>query len=134
MPVREYTNPIRISMNDIFVSSAEGQIGSIEEGRIECEVVTDNEPLILMPGKLLRNLKSMQVNGTLRKQAVAGDSVEMSINFPKGFDYTILKPGMMLCAPKYLSYPDYEFRAEITSFELKYPIIKGKSIYMHTHF
>jgi len=70
----------------------------------------------------------------MKAQAIAGDSVELSVNFPKSFDFALLRRGMILCDPKNVCYAIKEFMAEITTFELKYPLIRGKSVYVHTRF
>jgi len=73
-------------------------------------------------------VRAIEISKKRVGQAVPGDLCEISLQLPPAVDPSYMKPGNVLCDPRYPIHQVREFRAQIVVFEVKTPITRGQPV------
>ena len=61
-----------------------------------------------------------------------GDICDIALVIPPAVDPSYIKPGNVLCDPRYPIYQVKEFRAQIVVFDIKIPITRGQPVIIYS--
>lgn len=104
--------PLRLTISDVFRGGVQNPISI--SGRIDSGYFQEWDSLITVPSKELATVKSLTVNDTPAKWAVAGHNVVVHL---AGIDPAHLRPGDVLCSPTSPLLPLKSFNLRLLAFE-----------------
>ena len=73
-------------------------------------------------------VRNIEISKKRVQQAQPGDICEISLQIPAAVDPNYIKPGNVVCDPRYPIHQVREFRAQIVVFDVKIPIIRGQPV------
>eukprot|EP00010_Vexillifera_abyssalis_P005174 CAMPEP_0201556812 /NCGR_PEP_ID=MMETSP0173_2-20130828/57888_1 /ASSEMBLY_ACC=CAM_ASM_000268 /TAXON_ID=218659 /ORGANISM="Vexillifera sp., Strain DIVA3 564/2" /LENGTH=598 /DNA_ID=CAMNT_0047969319 /DNA_START=21 /DNA_END=1817 /DNA_ORIENTATION=+ len=126
-PKRPSQKPFRLCIADSFKDKA---LGSVAAGKIQTGRVTSGDRLLMIPLYETCVVKALHANGNGVSYASAGDNVELGLT-GMAKDRTIVT-GTFLCDPEHPIPVVRRFQAQIITFELDIPILKGQEVMVHS--
>eukprot|EP01134_Creolimax_fragrantissima_P005425 CFRG5425T1 len=124
-PVRPISQPLRMSVSDIFKSTVGG--ASIL-CTIHCGKLQVGDPIMHMPGSNVGVIKKLEVQEYVQDWAVAGDVVTMVVD---GIDTEHVSAGHFFCDPHNPVKCTDKFEAQIVLFDVDVPITRGFPVLLH---
>uniref|UniRef100_A0A7S4H849 Tr-type G domain-containing protein n=2 Tax=Guillardia theta TaxID=55529 RepID=A0A7S4H849_GUITH len=124
-PPRPVDLPLRLSISDVFKTQA---MGSCVAGRIEAGVLSPGAQVLLRPGDLTANVRSVQRHGNKVATAKAGDSVTVALT---SIDFDQVQVGAFLCPPEAPIPLSSSFLAQILLFDIQEPVTLGYQATMY---
>ncbi|KAJ1509767.1 HBS1-like protein, partial [Coelomomyces lativittatus] len=120
VPERALFQPFRLRVSEKKANWVHGQIdtGSIQVG----------EPIVVLPHQTSAQVRSIQIEGTSCKFAVAGDQVGIQLT---GIDGDVLAPHDVLCAPSSPIAVTDTFECKVVIFDCLVPITPGFPFLLH---
>eukprot|EP01117_Protostelium_nocturnum_P004801 TRINITY_DN1741_c0_g1_i4.p1 TRINITY_DN1741_c0_g1~~TRINITY_DN1741_c0_g1_i4.p1 ORF type:complete len:529 (+),score=181.78 TRINITY_DN1741_c0_g1_i4:472-2058(+) len=123
--VREISKPFRLCISDMYKAQV---LGLAAAGRVEAGLVSVGDKLLVSPGNEICTVKGIKIHGESVEYATAGDYVDLGLS---GVDGQLINNGNVLCDPEKAIPVSNRFRAQILTFTLQRPILKGQSAEMH---
>jgi selenocysteine-specific translation elongation factor len=96
VPLQDESLPFRMIVSSFFESSGGKLKGHILEGQIKGGVLHKESKLVIAPLGVECQVKDFLVNGERRKEALAGDRVEVLIKVLKEEELHLIRAGMLL--------------------------------------
>ena len=128
LPKRNSTKPMRICVYDYYKSTEGTIIGDCIQAKIDSGIIKDKDSVLLMPLNHIVQIKSIEISKKRVPFAAPGDLCDISLVIPPSLDPSYIKPGNVLCDPKYPIQFVREFRAQIVVFDIKTPITRGQPV------
>lgn len=126
-PQKPIDKPLRIPIQAVY--SIKG-IGTVPVGRVETGVLKPGDQVVIMPGNLRAEVKSIEMHHTPLQQAIPGDNIGFNL---KGVDKSQLQRGMVVSHPDNPCKVATEFRAQIIVINHPTAIAVGYTPVMHVH-
>lgn len=151
-PEREVDKPFRLTINDVF-----REAGLSIGGKVETGFFSVGDRLVCMPYGDMCTVKSIRFNGQQVEHASAGANVDVTLNgieqtsisyvgFRIAFFSTELEIfssshsflghfcsiGSVLCDPEQPVVVSKRFKAQILTFSLEMPLMRGQRLLLHT--
>ena len=126
-PPKPIDKPLRIPIQAVY--SIKG-IGTVPVGRVETGVLKPGDQVVIMPGGLRAEVKSIEMHHTPLQQAVPGDNIGFNL---KGVEKAQLSRGMVVSHPDNPCKVAEEFRAQIIIINHPTAISVGYTPVMHIH-
>jgi elongation factor 1 alpha-like protein len=123
-PEREVDKPFRLTVNDIFRES-----GLSIGGKVETGFFSVGDKLVCLPYGDPCVVKSIRFNGQPVDYAAAGANVDVTLN---GIEQTSITIGSVLCDPEQPIQVTKRFKAQILTFALEVPLMRGQRLLLHT--
>jgi elongation factor 1 alpha-like protein len=128
--VRDMERPFRLSISDVYKDS--NQSGGVTiAGKIEAGVVSTGDKLLLMPANEVCTVKHVRMaQGEVVDFATAGENVDIALT---GIDIKVINFGNILCDPENPINLVRTITAQIITFSMPHPLVRGQSLYMFLH-
>ncbi|MCS7118094.1 MAG: translation elongation factor EF-1 subunit alpha [Thaumarchaeota archaeon] len=126
-PPKPVDKPLRIPIQAVY--SIKG-VGTVPVGRVETGVLKPGDQVVIMPGGIRAEVKSIEMHHTPLPQAVPGDNIGFNL---KGVDKAQLTRGMVLSHVETPCKVAEEFRAQIIVINHPTAIAVGYTPVMHIH-
>lgn len=120
---RDLEKPFRLSVHDVFKDAH--SLGVTIAGKIESGFVTTGDKLFLLPQGNIVGVRGLRVGTALVDRAAAGVNVEIGLT---DIEEKMLGIGDVLCDPCAPVPMVSKFQAQLVTFDLERPIIKGQNI------
>jgi len=124
-PPRPVDLPLRLSISDVFKTQS---MGSCVAGRIEAGTLAPGGQVLVRPGDLTANVRSVQRHGSKVGMAKAGDSVTVAL---VSIDFDQVQVGGFLCPPEAPMPMACSFLAQILLFDIQEPVTLGYQATMY---
>ncbi|KAK9474028.1 P-loop containing nucleoside triphosphate hydrolase protein [Dipodascopsis tothii] len=122
---RDLSAPLRMSVSDVMKASTSGVTVA---GRLSAGTMQANESVMVVPSGELAVVKSIAVDDSDRKWAVAGENVVVQL---AQIDAAHVRNGDIVCAPEAPVPRTRRLRAKVLVFELARPLLKGSTVLLH---
>jgi elongation factor 1-alpha len=126
-PPKPIDKPLRIPIQAVY--SIKG-VGTVPVGRVETGVLRPGDQVVIMPGNIRAEVKSIEMHHTPLPQAVPGDNIGFNL---KGVEKAVLQRGMVVSHPDNPCKVAEEFRAQIIVINHPTAIAVGYTPVMHIH-
>ncbi|MEM3041532.1 MAG: EF-Tu/IF-2/RF-3 family GTPase, partial [Nitrososphaerota archaeon] len=126
-PPKPIDKPLRIPIQAVY--SIKG-VGTVPVGRVETGVLKPGDQVVIMPGNIRAEVKSIEMHHAPLPQAVPGDNIGFNL---KGIEKTALQRGMVVSHPDSPCKVAEEFRAQIIVINHPTAIAVGYTPVMHIH-
>ncbi|MEN3047191.1 MAG: translation elongation factor EF-1 subunit alpha [Candidatus Caldarchaeales archaeon] len=126
-PPKPVDKPLRIPIQAVY--SIKG-VGTVPVGRVETGVLKPGDQVVIMPGGIRAEVKSIEMHHTPLPQAVPGDNIGFNL---KGVDKTQLARGMVVSHSDNPCKVAEEFRAQVIIINHPTAIAVGYTPVMHIH-
>jgi len=126
-PPKPLDKPLRLPVQAVY--SIKG-VGTVPVGRVETGVLKVNDVVVIQPGNLKAEVKSIEMHHQSLPQAVPGDNIGFAL---KGVEKTQLSRGMVVCSPTASCPVAKEFIAQIVVIYHPTAIAAGYTPVMHIH-
>jgi elongation factor 1 alpha-like protein len=126
-PKRNTEKPFRMVVSDVFKSQS---LGLAVSGKIEAGCVIPREKILIMPINVPIVVKGLEVQGEAIKIGKAGEKVDLGVKDIS--DENFLIAGQILCDISNPIRLVSKFVAQISTVDIKIPIISGTSIILYT--
>ena len=120
---RDLEKPFRISVHDVFKDAH--ALGVTVAGKIESGFVTTGDKLLLLPQGTIVGVKGLRVGTALTERASAGINVEIGLT---DIEEKMLGIGDVLCDPMAPVPMVTKIQAQLVTFDIERPIIKGQNL------
>lgn len=120
---RDLEKPFRISVHDVFRDAH--ALGVTVAGKIESGFITTGDKLLLLPQGTIVGVKGLRVGTTLTDRAAAGVNVEIGLT---DIEEKMLGIGDVLCDPVSPVPMVTKIQAQLVTFDIERPIIKGQNL------
>lgn len=127
VPELPINKPLRIPIQDVY--SIKG-IGTVPVGRVETGVMKVNDTVVIMPGNLKGEVKSIEMHHEAIQEAKPGDNIGFCI---RGIDKESIKRGYVVGKPDDPPTVAKEFIAQIIVLQHPNVIAKGYTPIFHCH-
>ncbi|MEM5772101.1 MAG: translation elongation factor EF-1 subunit alpha [Candidatus Aenigmatarchaeota archaeon] len=127
VPELPINKPLRIPIQDVY--SIKG-IGTVPVGRVETGVMKVNDTVVIMPGNLKGEVKSIEMHHEAIQEAKPGDNIGFCI---RGIDKENIKRGYVVGKPDDPPTVAKEFIAQIIVLQHPNVIAKGYTPVFHCH-
>lgn len=126
-PPKPIDKPLRLPIQAVY--SIKG-VGVVPVGRVETGVLKPGDQVVIMPGNLITEVKSIEMHHTQLPQAVPGDNIGFNL---KGVEKSQLQRGMVVSHPSSPCRVAEEVRAQIIVINHPTAIAAGYTPVMHLH-
>lgn len=126
-PVKPMDKPLRIPIQAVY--SIKG-VGTVPVGRVETGVLKPGDTVLINPGGLSAEVKSIEMHHQQIPQAVPGDNIGFNL---KGLDKAQLVRGMVISLPENPTSVSKEITAQIIVIYHPTAIAVGYTPVMHVH-
>jgi translation elongation factor EF-1alpha len=126
-PPKPIDKPLRIPIQAVY--SIKG-VGTVPVGRVETGVLKVGDQVVIMPGGLRAEVKSIEMHHTPLQQAAPGDNIGFNL---KGVEKAQLSRGMVVSHPDNPCKVAEEFRAQVIIINHPTAISVGYTPVMHIH-
>ncbi|MCS7095109.1 MAG: translation elongation factor EF-1 subunit alpha [Thaumarchaeota archaeon] len=126
-PPKPVDKPLRIPIQAVY--SIKG-VGTVPVGRVETGVLKPGDQIMIMPGGVRAEVKSIEMHHTPLQQALPGDNIGFNL---KGVDKAQLARGMVVSHADNPCKVAEEFRAQIIVINHPTAIAVGYTPVMHVH-
>lgn len=123
-PEREVDKPFRLTINDVYRES-----GLSVGGKVETGFFSVGDKLVCMPYGDSCTVKSIRFNGQPVEHAAAGANVDVTL---VNIEQTSVSIGSVLCDPENPVKVTKRFKAQILTFSLEMPLMRGQRLLLHT--
>jgi elongation factor 1 alpha-like protein len=123
---RDLEKPFRMSINDIFRDPH--VLGLTVAGKIESGFLTVGDKLSILPLGNIVGVKGIRVGSSTVDRASAGVNVEIGL---LDIEEKVLSVGDVLCDPMAPVPLIQKIRAQLVTFDLDMPILKGKTVILY---
>jgi len=126
-PPKPIDKPLRLPIQAVY--SIKG-VGTVPVGRVETGVLKPGDVILIQPGGLKAEIKSIEMHHTSLPQAVPGDNIGFAL---KGVEKSQLSRGMVVCPPNNPCPVAKEFIAQLVVIYHPTAIAAGYTPVMHIH-
>jgi elongation factor 1-alpha len=127
LPVRPTDKPLRLPVQDVYSITG---VGTVPVGRVETGILKPNQTVLIMPGGLKAEIKSIEMHHQNLPEARAGDNIGFNI---RGIGKNDIKKGDVLCEPNNPATVVEEFTAQIIVLNHPTVIAAGYTPVFHIH-
>lgn len=86
-------------------------MGDCISAKVESGIIKEKDELLLMPYNTMVTIKTIESSKRRLKYAIPGTLCDISLNLPTSFDPSFVRPGNVLCDPRFPVHQVKEFRA-----------------------
>jgi elongation factor 1-alpha len=126
-PPKPVDKPLRLPIQAVY--SIKG-VGTVPVGRVETGVLKQGDTVVIMPGNIRAEVKSIEMHHAPLQQAVPGDNIGFNL---KGVDKSQLSRGMVVGPVDHPPRVAEEFEAQIIVINHPTAIAVGYTPVMHVH-
>ena len=126
-PAKPVDKPFRMPIQDVYAITG---VGTVPVGRVETGIVKVNDKVVINPGNLQAEVKSIETHHTPIEKAVPGDNVGINL---RGISKTDIKRGMVMGLPDNPPTVAKEFIAQIIVIYHPSAISAGYTPVLHAH-
>jgi elongation factor 1-alpha len=127
LPVRPTDKPLRLPVQDVYSITG---VGTVPVGRVETGILKPNQTVLIMPGGLKAEIKSIEMHHQNLTEARAGDNIGFNI---RGIGKNDIQKGDVLCEPNHPATVAEEFTAQIIVLNHPTVIAAGYTPVFHIH-
>ncbi|MBS3060577.1 MAG: translation elongation factor EF-1 subunit alpha [DPANN group archaeon] len=127
LPEKPINQPLRLPIQDVYTIPG---IGTVPVGRVETGTVKAGDKVIIMPGNVTGEIKSIEMHHQQLPQAQSGDNIGFSL---KGVDKKSIKKGDVIGHPDNPPTVAEEFTAQIAVLNHPTAITVGYQPVLHCH-
>ena len=92
---------MRVCVYDYFKQTEGSIIGDCIQAKVESGIIRERDTVVLMPLNHPVQIKGIEISKKRVPYAMPGDLCEISLSIPPSLDPSYIKPGNVLCDPKY---------------------------------
>jgi len=122
---RDISKPFRLCISDVYKSQI---LGLSIAGKVESGFITVGDKLALIPLYEVCTVKAIKLHNESVDYAIAGDNIDVGIT---GIEIQNIGLGNFLCDPEQPIPVLQRFKAQIITFQLQRPILKGTTAELH---
>ncbi|MCS7143095.1 MAG: translation elongation factor EF-1 subunit alpha [Aigarchaeota archaeon] len=126
-PSKPLDKPLRLPIQAVYTIKG---IGTVPVGRVETGILKPGDQIVIMPGNVRAEVKSIEMHHAPLQQAVPGDNIGFNL---KGVDKAQLQRGMVVSHTDNPCKVSSEFRAQIIVINHPTAIAVGYTPVMHIH-
>ncbi|MBN2095299.1 MAG: translation elongation factor EF-1 subunit alpha [Candidatus Aenigmarchaeota archaeon] len=126
-PQRPTDKPLRLPVQDVYSITG---VGTVPVGRVETGTVKPNQAVLIMPGGVKAEIKSIEMHHQALTEAKAGDNIGFNL---RGVGKNDIKKGDVLCDPNSPATVAEEFTAQIIVLNHPTVIAAGYTPVFHVH-
>lgn len=126
-PQRPTEKPLRLPIQDVYSITG---VGTVPVGRVETGIIKPNQTVLIMPGGMKAEIKSIEMHHQALPEARAGDNIGFNL---RGIGKGDIKKGDVLCDPSSPATVAEEFTAQIIVLNHPTVIAAGYTPVFHVH-
>ncbi|MDE1850620.1 MAG: translation elongation factor EF-1 subunit alpha [Candidatus Micrarchaeota archaeon] len=127
LPPKPTDKPLRMPLQDVYSISG---FGTVPVGRVETGIMKPGDAIVIMPGNVKTDVKSIEMHHTQMPQAGPGDNIGFNI---KGVDKGLIKRGDVVGPSNNPPTVAEEFTAQIVVINHPTAIAPGYTPVFHIH-
>jgi len=127
LPAKPTDKPLRMPLQDVYSISG---FGTVPVGRVETGIMKPGDSIVIMPGNVKTEVKSIEMHHTQMTQAGPGDNIGFNI---KGVDKGLIKRGDVVGPSNNPPTVAEEFTAQIVVINHPTAIAPGYTPVFHIH-
>jgi elongation factor 1-alpha len=127
LPVRPTDKPLRLPVQDVYSITG---VGTVPVGRVETGILKPNQTVLIMPGGMKAEIKSIEMHHQNLPEARAGDNIGFNI---RGIGKNDIQKGDVICEPNSPATVAEEFTAQIIVLNHPTVIAAGYTPVFHIH-
>lgn len=121
--------PFRMPVSEVVVRTV-GKSGSTAGGKLEGGAICPGTKVMIMPGREIGIVKSVEMRGKAVPVAMAGDNADVVLS---GIEQGSINAGAVLCHPEYPVPLASRFEARVVVLEVPIPVLRGQQVTIHSH-